>query len=209
MRIGKKTICILFTLFTLCGTGYGYAEKLDPLDLLTEGEPVQYQAEPVLVQPVFHHFDQPEFDPADYLPRPAKAEEITTDRLLALIDRGASAKVLDLKTGLSFAITRLGGDYHMDVEPSTKEDTAVFMQIVGKMSWDRRAIVLLVDDKAYAASMNGMAHMPQRITGNNFPGHFCIHVRGSLCHGSNYLCPKHQGAVDTALAADLTQYTWE
>lgn len=126
--------------------------------------------------------------------------------LFKLVGRGKQVKVLDIKSGLSFQVTRLGGDLHMDVEPSTKGDTATFMKVVKKMSWDRRPIVLIIDDKVYAASMNGMAHMPQRITNNNFPGHFCIHVRGSRCHESNYLCPKHQGAITTALETDLTQY---
>ena len=114
--------------------------------------------------------------------------------------RGSVAKVTDVNTGTTFYVKRRGGTKHADSEPLTRADTNKINSIYSKESsrWNRRAIVVEVNGKKMAASMNGMPHGGSSIGGNGFNGHFCIHFYGSRTHGGNRLDPDHQAAVRRA-----------
>ena len=100
---------------------------------------------------------------------------------------GGTATVTDIESGRSFRIKRKGGHNHADNEPLTAEDSAIMKEIYGgSWSWARRAIVLTVGDKKIAASMAGMPHGSETISDNDFSGHFDIHFKGSMTHGSEY-----------------------
>jgi len=73
----------------------------------------------------------------------------------------------------------------------------------GKWSWARRAIVVEVDGYRIAASMNGMPHGGQAISGNNFDGQFCIHFLNSRTHGSDRVDPDHQAAIKKAAKSNI------
>jgi LysM repeat protein len=90
------------------------------------------------------------------------------DTVQYIFKNDAVATVTDLGTGKSFKVKRLYGHNHADVEPLTKEDTAIMKSIYGSWSWDRRAIILAVDGRNIAASMNGMPHGGEQIKDNNF-----------------------------------------
>lgn len=116
-----------------------------------------------------------------------------------IFTRGSIAKVTHVGTGLTFYVKRRGGTKHADCEPLTAADTAVIKQMYGgKFSWTRKAIIVQVNGKKMAASMNGMPHGGSSISGNNFPGHFCIHFYGSRTHGGNKLDADHQAMVRRA-----------
>ncbi len=101
--------------------------------------------------------------------------------------------VVDMETGESFRVQRRAGSRHADVQPVTSADTKTMKRIYqGEWSWRRRAILLIVGDKRYAASMNGMPHGAGAIAGNDFPGHFCIHFAGSTTHQRRQVDPGHQ-----------------
>ncbi|MFS8501624.1 MAG: hypothetical protein FWJ59_07465, partial [Caldicoprobacter sp.] len=59
-------------------------------------------------------------------------------------------------------------------------------------------IIVQVNGKKMAASMNGMPHGGSTIANNNFAGHFCIHFYGSRTHGTNRVDPEHQAAIRIA-----------
>jgi hypothetical protein len=100
--------------------------------------------------------------------------------------------VMDTETGLSFKVQRRAGSNHADVQPLTKEDTAIMKKIYsGKWSWKRRSIIVLHKDKWIAASMHGMPHGGGALK-NNFPGHFCIHFFGSTTHRTNEMDLSHK-----------------
>lgn len=102
------------------------------------------------------------------------------------------ATVTDLETGEAFRVQRRAGSRHADVQPLTREDTATMKRVYdGTWSWKRRAILLSIDGHTYAASMHGMPHGAGAIAGNDFPGHFCIHFRGSSTHRRNEPDPSH------------------
>lgn len=114
-------------------------------------------------------------------------ELVAWDTARNLFAIGDTATVIDVETGLSFRIKRKGGHNHADNEPLTAEDSAIMKQIYGgSWSWNRRAIVLVVGGKKIAASMAGMPHGSENITNNDFSGHFDIHFKGSMTHGSEY-----------------------
>lgn len=113
--------------------------------------------------------------------------------------RGKVATVTDVKTGKQFQVKRYAGSLHADSDPVSAADTAIMKEIYGgSWSWDRRAIWVTVDGVTYAASMNGMPHSYNHLSGNNFSGHFCIHFYKSKGHTSGVECPIHQACVKYA-----------
>ncbi len=120
-------------------------------------------------------------------------EDMPWSEAKLLFPKNRYALVTDLETGLSFNIRRKSGTYHADVQPLTAKDTETMKNIFGgNWSWKRRAIILKVDGRMIAASMNGMPHGAGSIKNNNFPGHFCIHFLGSKVHKSNKVDLAHQ-----------------
>lgn len=118
---------------------------------------------------------------------PVVGEMVEWESAKSLFTIGDTATVIDVETGLSFRIKRKGGHNHADNEPLTAEDAAIMKKIYGgSWSWDRRAIVLVAGGKKIAASMAGMPHGSENITNNEFSGHFDIHFKGSMTHGSEY-----------------------
>ncbi len=112
---------------------------------------------------------------------------------------GDVATITDLDTGLKFQVVRKGGSKHADCQPLTAADTATMLKIYGaEWSWARRAILVSVNGRVFAASQNGMPHGDRSIWDNNFPGHFCIHFLNSRTHGTDNLDPAHQAAVHKA-----------
>ncbi|MDF2532032.1 MAG: Peptidoglycan-binding lysin domain protein [Clostridia bacterium] len=120
------------------------------------------------------------------------------DKVQYIFEKNDVAVVTDVKTGKTFKVKRLYGRNHADVEPLTKEDAATMKSIYGSWSWDRRAVIVTIDGKNIAGSMNGMPHGGEQIKDNNFKGHFCIHFKGSKTHSGNRVDATHQAAVKMA-----------
>ncbi|MFZ5353190.1 MAG: LysM peptidoglycan-binding domain-containing protein [Bacillota bacterium] len=120
------------------------------------------------------------------------------DEVQYIFERGDIAVVTDVKTGKTFKVKRYQGHNHADAEPLTAEDTAVMKELYGSWSWDRRAIIVTIDGRNIAASMNGMPHGTESITDNKFKGHFCIHFKGSKTHAGNRVDRTHQAMVKKA-----------
>ena len=117
-----------------------------------------------------------------------------------LFSLNKTIKITDNKTKISWYVVRKGGTNHADVQPATAEDTAKMKEVCGGYwSWDRRGIIVEINNKQYAASMNCMPHGGDSIPNNNFNGHFCIHFTNSRTHGSNKICSLHQAAIQSVL----------
>ena len=127
-------------------------------------------------------------------PEPLTGEFLTWQEVDQLFPRNAYADVVDYETGLTFRVQRRAGSYHADVQPLTAEDTAVMKKIYsGKWAWTRRSVLVVLDSgRVVAASMNGMPHGSGAIKDNKFNGHFCIHFRDSITHGSRSRDTAHQ-----------------
>jgi hypothetical protein len=123
-----------------------------------------------------------------------------------LMPKGTVLSITDLETGLTFQGQRRAGSAHMDVQPLTKEDTAIMKTIYGgQWSWQRKAVLVKTPSGVVGASMHGMPHGGDGIPGNNFNGHFCIHFAGSITHGSAHSDPAHQAMAQKA-AGQLEDY---
>ncbi|GEM_PF-295612 len=129
----------------------------------------------------------------------AEIKDLHWNQVDPMIPEGKTFTITDVETGLSFRARRLYGTNHADVEPASRRDTQVKQQIYGgSWSWDRRAVVIHINNMLIAGSINGKPHGGQEITDNNYPGHFCLHFRGSQLHNSGGLDPDHQNRVEEA-----------
>lgn len=121
-------------------------------------------------------------------------------------EKGSTATIYDIKTKLSFKVKCQSNGLHSDVEPLTAKDTNIMMQIYGvsivsKISYIRRPVILITGSgDGFAASIYGVAHGTSTISDNNFPGQFCVHLRGSMTHVGNKVDPDHKAAVSSAAA---------
>ena len=117
----------------------------------------------------------------------------------SVLKRGAYGYLYDISTGITIRIKRMGGSNHADVEPATASDTAKLKKIAGgKFSWDSHAVILRAGGKYVACAINTMPHGDQTITNNNYNGQFCLHMVGSLTHGSGKVNSAHQKAITKA-----------
>ena len=120
------------------------------------------------------------------------------DHVTNVIPKKAKFTIKDVRTGKTFTAVRWSGINHLDAEPASADDTAIFKSIYGgSWSWSRRPILILYRGNVYAASMNGMPHGTTTID-NDFDGHFCIHFKNSKTHGTEVVDADHQKAVDVA-----------
>ncbi len=144
---------------------------------------------------------------------------------------GDRAVVTDVATGVKFTVMRSYGTNHADVETVSAADTAKFRSCYGgRDSWERRAIVVVVNGTTMAASMNGYAHAGNdsagegawiswrsgdygagtnldKVKGNNMNGVFCIHFKNSTTHGTGLVCKLHQSCIRQA-AAYIAAQDW-
>lgn len=130
--------------------------------------------------------------------------------------------IQDLVTGETFNVQVSYGHFHYDVEAATAQDAKTMLKIWGgKWSWERRAVLVHLNGRVLAASMNGMPHAGldnqkegitvsgrsagfgkgynyDSIKGNLMDGHVCLHFKDSKGHGSGAIDPKHQVMVKKA-----------
>ncbi|WP_113930062.1 hypothetical protein [Bacillus sp. P14.5] len=111
-----------------------------------------------------------------------KIEMTPWDKVEELLPRNSNFTVIDVGTGKRFKVQRRAGSSHADVQPLTHHDTKIMKEIYGgEWSWMRRAVLIQSDNLLIAGSMHGMPHGAGAIQ-NGFPGHFCIHFKGSTTH---------------------------
>ncbi len=109
-------------------------------------------------------------------------------------------KVVDFDTGLSYYVIRVGGQKHADVEPATAADTKVMYKTLGNSwdNWERRALIVYINNEAIAASLYGEPHGKETVPNNGMNGQVCIHFLNSKTHGSNHVDPGHQRQIRRA-----------
>ena len=111
--------------------------------------------------------------------------------------RGQVAQITDVRTGLVYSVRNMGNGNHSDVETVTQSDTDIMRRTYGGVwSWATRPIIVSVNGRHIAASINGMPHAGSTIVGNGMAGHVCIHFQGSRTHNGNQRHTQdHQNAV--------------
>jgi LysM repeat protein len=128
--------------------------------------------------------------------RPGFGELLDWEWARWIYNPGSIATVTDVETGLRWRIRHLGGSNHADSEPLTAADTRIMRQAFGgQWSWNARAVLLEVNNRVLAASINGMPHDIETILNNDFPGHFCLYFFNSRDHTTNTVQADHQAMV--------------
>ena len=116
-----------------------------------------------------------------------------------VLKKGKYGYIYDIDTGIELRIKRMGGHNHADVEPASAADTAKLLRVAkGNFSWKSHAVILKAGGKYVACGINTEPHGDQTISNNNYDGQFCLHMVGSITHGSEKVNEAHQKSIDRA-----------
>ena len=116
-----------------------------------------------------------------------------------VLRRSGYAYIYDIRKGNRIKVKRLGGTNHMDLEPASSSDTSKLKKVCGgTYSWKTYPVILQVNGRYIAASINTKPHGSQSIKSNGFKGHFCLHLVNSTTHGTNLVNEEHQKTIDEA-----------
>lgn len=128
-----------------------------------------------------------------------KIEKLTWTKGKNILKLNKCAKLYDIKNGYVLEIKRIGGLNHMDVEPYSLYDTEQLWHIAkGYFSWQTHPMILIVNGRFIACSINTMPHGKQTIKDNDFDGHFCLHLVNSKTHGTKKINKEHQKQIEKA-----------
>jgi uncharacterized protein YgiM (DUF1202 family) len=99
---------------------------------------------------------------------------------------GVPVEVYDVRTGLVYYVKSFSNGMHADVEPATKEDTAIMKQTYNnRWAWDGRPVWVTINGRTIAAAINGMPHGGGVNATNDMAGQVCLHFKGSAVHNGN------------------------
>jgi len=117
-----------------------------------------------------------------------------------IIPKHTNFTVIDVRTGLTFEMRSFSHGNHADVFPVTREDTDTMRRAFGgRWTWTPRPVVIIVEGRSIAASINGMPHGGSGNTNNGMNGHVCMHFLNSRTHNGNRNHERdHQNAVREA-----------
>ena len=119
---------------------------------------------------------------------------------------GRTAKLQDLSTRKTLDVRIQSSGYHLDVEPLTEKDTKTLCSIYGvstpkEIDAERRPMMLTTAfGYRIVCSCYGTPHGTKIVTGNNYPGQFCLHFLNSKTSGSGRVDNGHQAAIRRAIA---------
>lgn len=132
--------------------------------------------------------------------KPPEVELLTWSDTKGIFTIGVDALVYDIRTGMEYYVRSFSNGRHADVEPVTKEDTAIMYATYGnRWAWDPRPVWVTINGRTIAASINGMPHGGGVNPSNGMNGQICIHFKGSTTHNGNRSFERdHQNAIDEA-----------
>jgi len=135
-------------------------------------------------------------------------ELITWDEAHTAIPVRTVMRIIDVRSGISWQVARMGGDLHADVETVTAQDTALMHRAFDyTWTWNPRPVWVVVGGRTFPGSLGGMPHGIVTNHTNNVNGHFCLHFFGSRVHGSEVVDQRHHDAVFEAYFAFMTETT--
>lgn len=129
-----------------------------------------------------------------------QVELLDWSEVKGIFTTGVDAQIYDVRTGMTYYVRSFSNGQHADVEPVTKEDTAIMLQTYnGKWKWDPRPVWVTINGRTIAASINGMPHGGGVNNSNGMNGQVCLHFRGSTTHNGNKSFERdHQDAITEA-----------
>ncbi|MCL2197433.1 MAG: SH3 domain-containing protein [Defluviitaleaceae bacterium] len=145
---------------------------------------------------------------SDVAVAPGTVELLHWSEARYVMTKGTIFTLVDVRTGLSWQAASFSNGNHADIETITAEDTAIKRQAFGgSWTWTPRPVLVLINGRTLAASVNGMPHAGSTRSGNNMNGHVCLHFLGSTTHRpAAQHVRDHQAAVREAYNTALS---WE
>lgn len=100
-----------------------------------------------------------------------------------MLKEGLSYTVTDYNTATTFSLKYMGGENHAEMECASAEDTAKLLSVFGEeFNFSKRSVVVSIDGKNVAASLQGWPHGEDGVSQNDMSGHLCMFFDGSLSH---------------------------
>lgn len=128
-----------------------------------------------------------------------KGEAADWREVKTLLQAGDVYTVTDYNTGKQFSLTFAGGENHAEMECTDALDTVALKSVFGNaFSFFKRPVVIKIDGRNIAASLQGHPHGADSVSGNDMDGHLCLYFYGSVSHVSNLRDAEHDALVDKA-----------
>lgn len=107
--------------------------------------------------------------------------------------------VTDMHTGKTFKIRRVGGTNHAKIEPASKRDNDVFLEIFGgAYNWSKRPVTVFIGDTQYAASLQGNPYGEDVIDSNDMVGSCDLYFPNSSSDTSGFIDEEHRHNISRA-----------
>lgn len=115
------------------------------------------------------------------------------DCVNALMPYNTPLVMIDVKSGTSFNVVRIGGNLHADIVAASEEDQTKLDNIFGvDTKTDKRGMIIQIQPNIWSASsLCGKAHIHQ----DNQTSHYCLHFVGSKAHATKLNDITHQKAI--------------
>lgn len=108
---------------------------------------------------------------------------VTWDEIKPLLVQNKQYSFTDFNTGSVFSMTLTSVGEHAEMECSTAADTAMFLTCFGgAFNYSKRPMVMQLDGRMVAASMQGEPHGDDAVAGNDMDGHVCVYFSGCTSH---------------------------
>lgn len=109
---------------------------------------------------------------------------------------GRAYDVIDCYTGKEFTLIFNGGENHAEMEIANETCLENFMAVCGgEFNFYKRPIVVKIDGKNIAASMQCYPHGTDYVSDNGMDGHICVYFSESLSHVGNLPDTEHEAII--------------
>lgn len=131
---------------------------------------------------------------------PVYGELSSWNEISAIFTLGMKVTVTDINTGITFEMTRTGGENHANVESATSESYDKFVDCFGEESnWsEKRAVLVTINGVNYAGSLFAHPGGEDTISDNGMAGHTQIYFNGSTSDIFGFADRYHQDKVMAA-----------
>lgn len=113
-----------------------------------------------------------------------------------LLNGGTAYLITDFNTGVQWTMTFTGGENHAEMECTSADDAAIYKETFGgEYNYSKRSVIVSLNGRSIAASLQGWPHGDDTVAGNDMDGHACLYFSGSLSHVAGLSDVEHQNLV--------------
>ena len=130
----------------------------------------------------------------------ATGELVPWSTVKDLLRPNTEYKFIDCYTGNTFRLVFVEGENHAEMESASINETSNFLLICGKeVNFLKRPVVVEIDGRKIAASVQCWPHGQDYISGNAMHGHVCVYFDGSLSSVGNLPDVEHNENIHKAM----------